>query len=196
MEVSMKIVNFLILFGILFLPLEAISAELRRHVIIPKIGVYKMDNTTTGGHSFDTSSNSVFGFEYERRFTNGLTIGAEHMHFKNTITDNSSAGELKVDIAFFTSKYYFNYTASSSWLPYVGVGVGYAFGSTDTQTSIDGAAYQIFTGIAYEWNRVGMYVQYKQLDSTIETSYRYFGSFGAPYDISGKGFNAGVIIKF
>ena len=192
----MKILNIFFLIPLLLVSFESVSEELRKHVITPKLGTYKMDKANTGGHMFDTSSNAVSGFEYERRFTSGLTIGAEHLHFKNAIINSSSrASELKVDIAFFNSKYYFNYNKGSSWLPFVGLGAGYVFASTNTQNNIDGPALQAFAGITYEWNRVGVSLQYRYVDAQIETSYRYFGVIGEEYDISGKGFSIGVNVK-
>lgn len=191
----MKILNIFLLLSILLVSFKAV-AEQRKHIIAPKIGSYKMDKANTGGHTFDTRSNAVYGFEYERRFANGLTIGAEHLHFKNTITtSNSFASELKVDIAFFNSKYYFNYNSDSSWLPFIGLGAGYVFASTSTQKDIDGPALQAFVGLSYEWKRVGISLQYRQLDAQIKTSYRYFGVVGEEYDISGNGFSIGVNVK-
>ncbi len=192
----MRIFNFFIVLCVLLLPFHTVSAKQRKNVVIPKAGVYEMDNTVTAGYRFDTQSNSVLGFEYEHRFTNGLTIGAEHMYFENSFVGNNLNRKLKVNVAFFAAKYYFNYKVGSHWLPYVGLGAGYAFGR-DNDNRVDGFAYQIFAGIAYEWQRIGVYMQYKQMDLEVESSFRFISSSAFnEYDLSGKGFFAGISIKF
>jgi len=192
----MNIFNSFIILCILFLPFHVVSAKQRKHIIIPKAGIYEMDNTVTAGYRFDTKSNRVLGFEYEYHFTNGLTIGVEHMYFENSFVGNNLNRKLKVNVAFFDAKYYFNYKTGSHWLPYIGLGAGYAFGR-DNDNSIDGLAYQIFAGIAYQWERFGVYVQYKQMDLEVESSFRFISpvTFNK-YDLSGKGLFAGISIKF
>jgi len=181
--------------GVLLLPLQSTSAKQRNNVIIPKAGVYEMDNATTAGYRFNTKSDNVLGFEYEYHFTNGLTIGAEHMYFENSFVGNNLNQKLKVNVAFFDTKYYFNYNVGSHWVPYVGLGAGYAFGR-DTDNRVDGFAYQIFAGITYQWERIGVYMQYKQMDLEVESSFRFISpSTFNKYDLSGKGFFAGISIK-
>ncbi len=171
-------------------------ADLRKHRIIPKVGFYEMDTANTGNSLFDTKSKNVYGFEYEYRFANGLSIGAEHMHIENTYVDAGLTRELKVNIAFFDAKYYFNNSANSHWMPYVGLGAGYAFGRA-TDDRVDGFAYQVFAGITYEWERMGLYVQYKYMDLEVESSFRYISpSTGRLYDLSGTGLFTGLIVKF
>ena len=189
----MRVVSFFLLIAVSFLSVEAAFAKQRKHIIIPKIGFYEMDNEYTAGYQFDTSSDSVYGFEYERRFSNGLTIGAEYLHFKNTIKNVSYNNELDVDIFLFNAKYYFNYDSGVGFLPFIGLGHGYAIG-TDAN---DGQAYQIMGGLAYEWDRVGMYFQYMRMHSRIDRdSVGRIVAGGPEIDISGHGFFSGVTIKF
>jgi len=194
----MNFFRFLLAIFILCSSFNLYAAGQRKHVIIPKLGFYEMRNSHTGGYVFDTSSDSVYGFEYERRFSMGLSIGVEHMHIENSITSPSSESELDVDILFFISRYYFNYDKSSHWRPFVGLGAGYGSGETRSYGAIDGQAYQAMAGITYEWDRMGMYLQYKRMYSKIDADsigiLRYTGS--PEFDISGQGLFAGLIVKF
>jgi len=188
----MKFFNLFLIASVMILSINTASAAQRKHVITPKLGYYEMKNGTTAGYRYDTSSDIVFGFEYERRFDNGLTIGAEHMHFENDNISNPNEGELRVNVFFFNSKYYFNYKEGSRFRPFIGLGAGYAFGNTRYEDG-GGESVQAMVGIAYEWDRVGMYFQYKRMYSKIDLSYFFYEK---EYDISGQGFFTGVIIKF
>ena len=186
---------FVIIFS--FLLVSALPAQERRHVIIPKLGSYKLDTQRSYIFDFDKSSDQVYGFEYERRFSTGLTIGAEHIHFENDYidTDINRADTFKANIIYFKSKYYFRMT---EWMPYLMVGAGYGTAKTSLNgTAIDGASYQYGAGIAYEWQRFGVQFEYKNIQGKFDRD-----SWGAlvlatdEVDIGGQGFFLGMSIKF
>ena len=177
------------------------EARFRKHVIMPKHGIYEMRNTyTADDYRFNTSSDSVWGFEYERRFQNGLTIGTEYFHFTNDFSTPTGRNDtLKMDYAFFVSKYYFN--SPDRLKPFIGLGAGYGTGRTNQHGgAIDGEAYQFLAGIAYDWDRFGMVFHYKNMYSKvdrdpIDTPIGRFPG-GATFDVSGEGLFAGFVVKF
>ncbi len=188
----MKLLSMITIFSIFLLPFGNVIAKQRKHIVIPKIGVYEMKNEYTAGFQYDTGSSSVYGFEYERRFKTGLTIGTEYMHFNNKTTPQSVRLDLDVDVYFFTFKYYINYR-EKGLSPFIGVGHGYAI----ADGAHDGQAYQAMLGLSYDWERVGMYFQYKRMYSKIDRdSIEYLVAAGPEIDISGQGLFAGVSVRF
>jgi len=188
----MRVIKFLLLSSFFILSIDIALAAERKHVIIPQLGVYELNSGSTGGYTYDTKSDQVFSFDYERRFTNGITIGAELMHFKNSNIQTPSAGDLEANVFFFNAKYYFNFKPNARFRPFIGLGHGYAFGETKYEDG-GGIAYQGIAGIAYEWDRVGMYFQYKRMHSKMKLKF-IFTEY--EYDISGQGFFSGVSVKF
>lgn len=175
------------------------------HTLIPKFGIYQYSNSRSGDWIFDTKSDDSYAFEYEYRFSFGLTIGTEYMHFKNNFTDTTNCSstcndELEMEIAFFIIKYYFRH--KKPFKPYIGAGTGYGTGSTKNNGgAIDGKAYQYNVGLAYEWERVGIYFEYRKMYSTVDretiNGWPYTLTDGTQeINISGDGIFSGVSVKF
>lgn len=192
----MKIIVLTVVFGLSCIVSTQVIAKDRRHVIIPKLGGYKLDTFRSYRMDFDTTSEEVYGFEYERRFSTGLTIGVEHIHFVNDYVDNVNANRdsFKANIVFFKSKYYFR---DGAWKPFILVGAGYGTADAGVNGSaIDGAATQFGFGVVYEWERIGIHMEYKKMSGKFDRdSWAPFIGGTDEVDIDGKGLFAGLSIK-
>ena len=155
---------------------EDSEEELRkwRMALIAKTGAFKLgtaSQTIAGGGTltYDKSSKPVAGLEAEFRHVDGFAIGAELFYFKNDLTVSPGAftGDQTVVSGMLNGKYYFEAT---DWLyPFVGAGVGFVSASFGGQLTgkASGPGFQGMAGLDVRFSRVGLYLEYKYLSSTI-----------------------------
>ena len=178
---------------------EEEEAELRkwRFAVIAKTGSFKLATTsqTLGGQAsaYDKSSKPVAGFEAEFRHQDGFAVGAEVFYYKNDITATGTAfqGTQTVISTTLNGKYYFG-GESGMFHPYLGAGVGFAgakFGG-DIQGKSGGPAFQGMLGLDLRFSSVGLYLEYKYLNSTTSDSANQ------KIKVGGSGILAGVSVEF
>lgn len=136
---------------------------------------------------FETGSEDIFAFEYERLLRNNFSIGAGFLTYENDIISGSSTSSTATSIhVMATGKKYFEVT--KNLLPYLGIGIG-----TATAT-IDGAgvgmALQGIAGIKLKLNRMSILVEYRSLSADVEDIDE------AELDVSGTGVFGGISFNF
>ncbi len=167
----------------------------KRHVIIPKLGTYELDNRNqSSGRTFETKSDSVFALEYEYHFKFGLSLGGEIVGFDNTYTKTFQyTAESRLYMG--NVKYHFNHQGAFS--PFIGAGLGIAYIRNNEEPFVlshTGEAYQAMVGIDYRFKYVGLHLEYKMVDAEAEDD---FGSFTiSRIDLGGSGIFAGVSAIF
>jgi opacity protein-like surface antigen len=139
---------------------------------IVKAGSFKLASAsqTIGGldSTYDKSSKPAAGVELEFRHHSGFALGGEVFYYKNDLTANGPGlqGNQSVVAAMLNGKYYF---AVTDWLhPFVSAGVDYsnaAFGG-DLSGKASGAAFQGMAGVDLRFSHVGLYVEYKYLNTS------------------------------
>lgn len=163
--------------------------------LIAKAGNFRLahDNQVVAGvpNTYDTTSKSVFGVEAEWGRSSGLTLGGEVFSYKNDMVSAGAIPNAQQEVRAFmvNGKYYFR---AASWLyPFVGAGIGiakasYSGGLTGNST---GTAYQGLAGMELRFKPVGLYVEYKYLESKT-------GHDSGTVKVGGSGILAGVSIVF
>ena len=183
---------YIILFSLL---LPCISIADKNNVIIPKIGAYKLKYPAqNSSRVFDTASSNEYAIEYEWRLSHGMTIGGEFISFSNTYTQIGQSHNVDTEVYFFNFKKYFNVT--ERFKPFIGVGGGYARVET-TETifnEFSGLATQLLFGLAYNFEWIGLYAEYKFLESKTESDSEFFVRDNIK--ISGDGIFIGVSAIF
>ncbi len=141
--------------------------------------------------TFDTASKSVFGVEAEWRKKSGIAVGGELFHYNNDLPSSGSIPNAQQEVLaiMVNAKYYFR--VANSFYPFVGAGVGQAHASYSGsfKGNATGLAYQGLAGMEFRFNRIGVNVQYRYLDSTT-------GDAGKEVKVGGSGVLAGVSIVF
>lgn len=164
--------------------------------LIVKLGTFKLasaSQTVAGQPSiYDTSSSPVAGIEFEMRSKDGLALGGEVFYYKNDLVANCTPcmGQQTVSAFMLNGKYYFQV---EPWLyPYAGVGLGLASSSYggDLTGRSSGLAYQGIAGVDFRFGDVGLYLQYKYLDSTTKDAS------GEKVKVGGSGILVGVSFVF
>ncbi len=165
----------------------------RGWALIASGGTFKLanaDQVVAGlASTYDTTSKPVFAVEAEWRSKAGFAVGAEVFSYKNDLVAAGTSGQQEVLAIMVNGKYYFR--AANWFYPFVGAGAGraqatYSGGFTGKAS---GPAYQGLAGMEFRFERVGLYVQYKYLASTI-------GDTGQEVKVGGRGILAGVSISF
>ena len=171
--------------------------------IILKTGKYKRSDTsataielTTGNvnqFTYEADASGVVGVEFEYYFGPGLAVGGEYFRFSNSFVAknvvNTTTGDHSVDTVLVNFKKYFVLTPM--FRPFVGVGLGLTTDSLSGDWKGGGRsyAYQFVGGTEVRWKYIGLYVEYKRLsissDSTVTVG-----------DVSGSGLLTGVKITF
>lgn len=163
--------------------------------LIANVGTFKMTdgNQVVAGlaSTYDTTSKSVFGVEAEWRNKTGVAVGGEVLHYENDLVSPGTIPNAQQEVFAFmvNGKVYFR--LANSFYPFVGAGVGlakasYSGGLTGNAT---GLAFQGMAGMEFRFNRIGVNVQFKYLDSTT-------GDNGKEVKVGGSGILAGVSIVF
>lgn len=163
--------------------------------LIVKAGTFKLahDNQVVAGlpNTYDTTSKSVLGIEAEWGRSSGLTLGGEVFSYKNDMVSTGAIPNAQQEVRAYmvNGKYYFR---AASWFhPFVGAGIGiakatYSGGLSGNST---GPAYQGLAGMELRFKPVGLYVEYKYLESKT-------GRDSGTVKVGGKGILAGVSISF
>jgi len=171
------------------------SGRDRDFALIASAGTFKLanGNQVIGGlpSTYDTTSKSVFGVEAEWRRGAGIAVGGEVFTYRNDLVSTGAIPNARQEVLaiMVNGKYYFR---AASWLyPFVGVGIGLATAaySGGFRGNATGLAYQGLAGLEFRFKPVGLYVQYKNLASTI-------GDAGKEVKVGGSGILAGVSIIF
>ena len=177
------------------MPTIAESGHAWDFALIAHAGTFKMadGNQVVAGRAstYDTTSKSVIGVEAEWRNKSGFAVGGEVFHYKNDLVSTATIPDAQQEVfaIMVNGKYYFHL---ASWFyPFVGIGVGrtnasYSGGLTG---NANGPAYQGLAGMEFRFDRIGVNVQYRYLDSTT-------GSTGQEVKVGGSGILAGVSFEF
>lgn len=192
-----KHLAILILFSLSLVSTELFAEERVRgkHVLVTKIGVFELDKANqSSSRTFTTKSDAVFGLEYEWHLWKGLSIGGEFFTYENDFTaTNKYTAEISSHL--FNVKYHFNH--DGAFQPFIGLGRGFTFIEETGESLVDthfGPAYQYIAGFTYRFKYVGIYAEYKVLNSRPEDD---LGSVTiSEIDTSGKGFLMGVSVLF
>jgi len=168
-----------------------------RVAVIAKMGAFKLASTsqTIGGlqTSYDKSSKPVAGFETELRHADGFAVGLEFLYYKNDLAAQGTTftGTQTVLLTAVNGKYYFG-GDSGVFHPYVGGGVGVAAAkfAGDLTGKSSGPAYQGMVGLDLRFESVGLYLEYKYLNSTTQDGANQ------KIKVGGSGFLGGVSFAF
>lgn len=139
-----------------------------------------------------SSAGLAYGLEGEWRMQTGFAFGMEVLGYSQdwTTTGFAESGDLAVTNIFFNAKKYFR--PGTTVQPYLGAGIGAAsttFGG-DITGSAGGAAIQGMAGIAFRWQQVGVYTEFKYESARVEDAA------GVKVDVSGTGLFAGMSVYF
>ncbi|HXZ55245.1 MAG TPA: outer membrane beta-barrel protein [Burkholderiales bacterium] len=176
---------------------EQEEASQWRVAMVAKTGAFKLASTSQmiGGlqTAYDKSSKPVVGFETELRHAEGFAIGVEFLYYKNNLTAQGATltGDQAVLATMANGKYYFG-GDSGAFHPYLGAGIGFTgakFGGDLTGKS-SGPAYQGMVGLDLRFESVGLYLEYKYLNSTTQDSANQ------KIKVGGSGFLGGVSFAF
>ena len=192
--------KFFFILSLLFSSLvstEVLAAERDRgrHVLVTKIGSFELDKANqSSARTFNTQSDAVYGLEYEWHIWKGLSIGGEAFFYENDFTaTNKYTAEISSHL--FNIKYHFNH--DGAFQPFIGYGRGFTYVEDTGESFIDshfGIAYQYVAGFTYRFKYVGIYAEYKVLNSRPEDDY---GSITlSEIDTSGEGFLIGLSVLF
>jgi hypothetical protein len=113
-----------------------------------------------------------------------------------TITGFALGGDMAVTNIFFNAKKYFR--PDSIVQPYLGAGIGAAsttFSSAVLNGSAGGFAIQGIAGIAFRWQKIGTYTEFKYVHAEVDGTDADTGA-SVPVDLSGTGLFAGVSVYF
>lgn len=151
----------------------------------------KKSQTFAGGlNTFDTESDGVFAVEFEFRRGSGFAWGFELISYDNDFTQGSLNGTADTFIALVTAKKYFR--PGKKFSPFIGIGVG--GGSTSLSGDFTGSGGDIAIafggGFELRWKRVGLYVEYKQINTKPEDD------FGTNINVGGDGIFVGLAAYF
>lgn len=178
---------------------EEAEAELRKweFALIAKTGAFKLATTSQGlggvAATYDKSSKPVASVEAEFRHQDGFAVGAEVFYYKNDITSPGTTfqGTQTVISTTLNGKYYFG-GESGTFHPFLGAGVGFAganFGG-DLQGKSSGPSFQGMLGVDFRFSSVGLYLEYKYVNTTTSDSANQ------KIKADGSGFLAGVSVAF
>ena len=173
---------------------ELIAREKGRHVLITKTGTFKLAKANqNSSRTFTTQSDSVYGLEYEWHMWQGLSIGGEFFHYENKYTISRSY-KTKTSAYLFNAKYHFN--KKGALQPFLGFGSGSSIIPYTGQTlgSLSGSAYQFMAGFTYRFKHVGIYAEYKNLNTKLSETFFFFKT--GEVDASGEGLNLGISVLF
>ena len=190
-----KLLFLLLLFTFSLASAEPTAREKGRHVLVTKIGSFELDKASQSlSRNFTTESDSVFGLEYEWHMWKGLSIGGEFFYYENDFT-TPIARTAEISSHLFNVKYHFNH--EGAFQPFIGVGRGFTYIAATEESLIDthfGIAYQYTAGFTYRFKHVGIYAEYKVLNSRPEDE---LGNVVvSEIDTSGEGFLLGVSVLF
>lgn len=170
------------------------SAFAAKHIIMPQFGKVDLDSTSqTSSRNFQSGSSSFFGFEYEARILNDISLGGQFLTYKHKYKVSSSNYTSKTQIGFFNIKKYFDTTTGFS--PFIGMGPGFATVSTGEIDSwfsndFDGQVFKAMVGFAYDVQRVGFYLEYNQIFGEVD------GNYNDTIDIDSSAFIGGMRVIF
>lgn len=164
--------------------------------VIARTGTFRMANESQVvgrlPSTFDGSSKSVVGGEFEWRDRRGPAAGAELFYYKNDLTANGTnlAGRQTVAAFILNGKYYFR--ATSRLYPFAAAGIGLtrATYSGNLSGKASGLAYQGLAGLEFRYEPVGLSLQGKYLSSTTDDGA------GEKVKVGGTGIFAGVSLAF
>lgn len=167
--------------------------------IIAKVGSFQLassSQTIVGLSRSFTAAGVAYGLEGEWHLSSGLAFSFELFGHTQDYTTLASAesGDMVVTNVFINAKKYFRPDAVVQ--PYVGIGFGSAVASLSAGSSggitgsAGGFALQGMTGVAFRWQRFGLYTEFKYVRSEIEDSV------GQSVDVSGTGLFAGMSVHF
>jgi len=168
--------------------------------LILKVGSFQLANASqqivvpglSGSTRNFSSAGMAYGLEGEWRMQNGFAFGMEVFGYSQdwTTTGFAESGNMSVTNVFFNAKKYFR--PGTTVQPYIGAGIGAAstsFGG-DITGSAGGAAIQGMAGIAFRWQNVGLYTEFKYESAKVEDAA------GVSVNVSGTGLFAGLSVYF
>jgi hypothetical protein len=162
--------------------------------LIAKVGSFQLASDSQvilgASRSFSAAS-TAYGLEGEWRLENGFAFGMEVFgHTQDYTTAGVPSGDVAVTNVFVNAKKYFRPGALVQ--PYLGAGLGAASTSFsgDITGSAGGFAIQGMAGIAFRWQHVGIYTEFKYERAEVEDSA------GQAVDVSGTGLFAGMSVQF
>lgn len=175
------------------------EAELSKwqFAVIAKTGAFKLSTTSQTlaalPWTYDKSSKPVAGLEAEFRHVDGFAVGAEVFYYKNDLTSPGTTlqAEQTVISGMLNGKYYFGGT--EGWFhPFLGAGVGLAGAkfAGNLQGGSSGPSFQGMLGVDLRFSSVGLYLEYKYLNTTTSDSANH------KVKADGSGFLAGVSVAF
>ncbi len=139
-----------------------------------------------------SSAGLAYGLEGEWRMETGFAFGMEVFGYSQdwTTTGFAVSGDMAVTNVLCNAKNYFRPGATMQ--PYLGVGIGAASTSfSGAMTgSASGAAVQGMAGIAFRWQQIGIYTEFKYEHAEVEDEA------GVKVDASGTGLFAGMSVYF
>ena len=190
-----KLLTLLLLLTFSLAGAELSAREKGRHVLVTKIGSFELDKASQSlSRNFTTESDSVFGLEYEWHMWKGLSIGGEFFYYENDFT-TPILRKAEISSHLFNVKYHFNH--KGAFQPFIGVGHGFTIVAPTEESFIDthiGRAYQYTAGFTYRFKHVGIYAEYKVLNSRPEDE---LGNVVvSEIDTSGEGFLMGISVLF
>ena len=186
-------------FTILLLALSLLSAQVyakekSKHILTIKTGNFNLNDSVQGSRNFTKKSKEVYGIEYEWHLWKGLSMGGEYFSYTNDFT-TTKAYETDTTALLFNLKYYFNH--QGSFQPFLGIGRGFGIITPTGESFVDahtGTASQLVAGFSYQFKYVGIYTEYKILNTKTKD---YYGSVvSSEVDASGKGLLIGINILF
>ncbi len=162
--------------------------------LIAKLGSFQMASDSQiilGSSRSFSAANMAYGLEGEWRLENGFAFGMELFgHAQDYTTAGLASGDMAVTNVFFNAKKYFRPGAIVQ--PYIGAGIGAASASFSGAItgSAGGAAVQGMAGVAFRWQWVGIYTEFKYENAETEDAA------GEKVDVSGTGLFAGMSVQF
>jgi len=168
--------------------------------LIAKAGSFQLANGSqviVAGLTRNFSAASMaYGLEGEWRMANGFAFGMELFGHTQDYTTTASAesGDMTVTNVFINAKKYFR--PGDLVQPYIGIGLGSASASLSAGSSggvtgsSGGFAMQGMAGIAFRWEKFGIYTEYKYERAETEDAA------GQVVDASGSGLFAGMSVHF
>ena len=168
--------------------------------LILKVGNFRLGDGSQSilGFTRDFSSTATaWGLEGEWRipsdFAFGLEVGSHSHSF--TSVGSGATGDMGITSVFVNAKKYFR--GATLVQPYVGAGIGAA--TTDFSGGVTGSATgfaaQAMTGVAFRWQRFGVYTELKYQSARTRGTDAVTGS-SVPVNASGMGLYAGVDVHF
>jgi hypothetical protein len=168
--------------------------------LILKMGSFRLGDGSQNilGAPLDFSSTATaWGLEGEWRipsdFAFGLEVGSRSHSYTSVVP--GASGDMQVTSVYVNAKKYFRATPIVQ--PYVGAGLGAATTkfSGGVTGSASGFAAQAMTGVAFRWERFGVYTELKYQSARTRGTNASTGA-SVPVDASGMGLYAGVDVHF